>query len=44
MTAATMRLAPPAGGFQFAEDTVVLPLHIGTHIDALCHAWCDDGL
>jgi kynurenine formamidase len=32
------------GGFQFAEDTVVLPLHIGTHIDALCHAWYDDVL
>src|SRR3954453_6023614 len=32
------------GGFQFAEDTVVLPLHIGTHIDALCHAWYDDCL
>ena len=32
------------GGFQFAEDTVVLPLHLGTHIDALCHAWCDDQL
>lgn len=30
------------GGFQFAEDTVVMPVHIGTHIDALCHAWCDD--
>ncbi|MGG5809491.1 cyclase family protein [Falsiroseomonas sp. CW058] len=30
------------GGFQFAEDTVVLPLHSGTHVDALCHAWCDD--
>lgn len=29
------------GGFQFAEDTVVMPMHIGTHIDALCHAWCD---
>lgn len=29
------------GGFSFAEDTVVMPLHIGTHIDALCHAWCD---
>lgn len=28
--------------FQFAEDTVVMPLHIGTHIDALCHAWSDD--
>ncbi len=32
------------GGFQFAEDTIVMPLHIGTHIDALCHAWCDDCL
>lgn len=32
------------GGFQFADDTVVMPLHIGTHIDALCHAWCDDQL
>ena len=32
------------GGFQFAEDTVVLPLHFGTHIDALCHAWYDDQL
>ncbi|MGB3072042.1 MAG: cyclase family protein [Ottowia sp.] len=33
--------AKQPGGFQFAEDTVVMPLHIGTHIDALCHAWCD---
>lgn len=32
------------GGFQFAEDTLVLPLHVGTHLDALCHAWCDDHL
>ena len=32
------------GGFQFAEDTLVLPLHFGTHIDALCHAWHDDEL
>ena len=32
------------GGFQFAEDTAVMPLHIGTHIDALCHAWYDDAL
>lgn len=31
-------------GFQFAEDSVVMPLHLGTHIDALCHAWCDDQL
>jgi len=32
------------GGFQFAEDTIILPLHLGTHVDALCHAWCDDCL
>ena len=32
------------GGFQFAEDTAILPLHIGTHIDALCHAWYGDQL
>jgi len=32
------------GGFQFAEDTVITPLHIGTHVDALCHAWCDGRL
>ena len=32
------------GGFQFAEDSVVMPLHIGTHMDALCHAWYDDKL
>ena len=36
--------AKQPGGFQFAEDTLVLPLHLGTHIDALCHAWCDDCL
>lgn len=32
------------GGFQFSEDTVVMPLHIGTHVDALCHVWYDDEL
>ncbi len=32
------------GGFQFAEDVLILPLHTGTHIDALCHAWCGDRL
>lgn len=32
------------GGFQFAEDTVVMPTHIGTHVDALCHVWHDDTL
>jgi len=31
-------------GFQFAEDSVVMPLHLGTHIDGLCHAWCEDQL
>ena len=32
------------GGFQFAEDTMVLPVHLGTHIDGLCHAWCEHRL
>lgn len=32
------------GGFQFAEDTVLLPTHIGTHVDALAHVWHDDTL
>lgn len=32
------------GGFGFAEDTVVLPVHLGTHMDGLCHAWCDHRL
>lgn len=32
------------GGFQFAEDTLVMPLHAGTHMDALCHCWHDDRL
>jgi kynurenine formamidase len=30
------------GGFQFAEDTVLLPTHAGTHLDALCHVWYED--
>jgi kynurenine formamidase len=30
------------GGFQFAEDTVLLPTHAGTHVDALAHVWHDD--
>jgi kynurenine formamidase len=32
------------GGFAFAEDTVVMPTHLGTHIDALCHVWYDEQL
>lgn len=32
------------GGFQFSEDTVVMPMHTGTHIDALCHVWYDNEL
>nr|WP_281351549.1 cyclase family protein [Propylenella binzhouense] len=32
------------GGFQFSEDTIVMPVHSGTHIDALCHCWYDDQL
>jgi len=31
-------------GFQFSDDTLLLPLHSGTHIDGLCHAWYDDQL
>lgn len=27
------------GGFRFAEDTVMMPTHSGTHIDALAHVW-----
>lgn len=29
-------------GFQFAEDVISFATHTGTHIDALCHVWCDD--
>ena len=36
--------AKQPGGFQFAEDTIQLPTHIGTHIDALAHAWHDGHL
>ncbi len=32
------------GGFQFAEDSVLLPTHSGTHIDALAHVWHDEQL
>jgi kynurenine formamidase len=32
------------GGVQIAEDTLVMPLHVGTHLDALCHCWYDDQL
>lgn len=32
------------GGFQFAEDTIVLPTHTGTHVDALCHCWHSERL
>lgn len=32
------------GGFQFSEDTLMMPLHTGTHVDALCHCWYDDAL
>lgn len=31
-------------GFRFAEDTVVLGTHSGTHLDALAHAWSGDEL
>ena len=36
--------AKRTGGFQFADDTIILPLHSGTHIDCLCHAWYGDKL
>jgi kynurenine formamidase len=32
------------GGFQFAEDTLIMPAHLGTHLDALCHVWYEDEL
>jgi kynurenine formamidase len=31
-------------GFRFAEDTVQLGTHSGTHLDALAHAWSGDEL
>jgi kynurenine formamidase len=31
-------------GFQFADDTLTLPLHSGTHIDCLCHVWSEGQL
>ncbi len=33
-----------ADGFRFADDSLALPLHIGTHIDCLCHVWSDGQL
>jgi kynurenine formamidase len=32
------------GGFKFAEDSIALPTHSGTHIDALAHTWSGDAL
>ncbi|QRP50251.1 cyclase family protein [Amycolatopsis sp. FDAARGOS 1241] len=32
------------GGFRFAEDTVQLPTHSGTHVDALAHAWSGESI
>src|SRR5947207_12031447 len=32
------------GGFQFAEDTVVMPLQFATHVDELCHEWTGERL
>lgn len=32
------------GGFRFAEDTVTMSTHSGTHVDALSHAWSGDEL
>ncbi len=30
--------------FQYSDDTLMMPLHVGTHVDALCHVWYDDRL
>lgn len=32
------------GGFRFAEDTVLMSTHSGTHVDALSHVWEGDSL
>jgi kynurenine formamidase len=32
------------GAFRYAEDTVLMSTHAGTHIDALAHAWADEEL
>lgn len=32
------------GGFRFAEDTVQLSTHSGTHVDALAHVWSGEEL
>lgn len=29
---------------RFAEDTILLPTHSGTHVDALAHVWYDDSM
>ena len=34
----------PRPGFQFADDSILMALHSGTHIDALCHCWYDGQL
>jgi kynurenine formamidase len=36
--AAGARLGP--NGFQFADDFIALPVHTGTHVDALSHVGC----
>jgi kynurenine formamidase len=38
------RAAPLPGGAKFAEDSIALPCHGTTHMDALGHAWCGDQL
>lgn len=32
------------GGFQYSDDTLLMPLHLGTHIDCLCHVWYGERL
>lgn len=36
--------ARSVGGFRFAEDTVLISTHSGTHVDALSHVWEGDQL
>jgi kynurenine formamidase len=38
------RSAPLPGGMKYADDTISMPCHGTTHMDALGHAWCGDQL
>jgi kynurenine formamidase len=32
------------GRSRFAEDSLTMSLHVGTHVDSLCHVWYDEEL